>query len=210
MPNEDIQFGYHSASGRQIRITNDGLRAERKGPHTVADDGVAYGARPLKGLAEFEVKIVSYWAKCASSIQLGVMRCKKGALIEPGTSIYQHAVNHCVWGGQQLFNNLVTPSKTSDYGYVELGDVHVGDCVGLRVSEDGSLEFFVNGKSQGIAIRNIYTRKSDIYPVVDHRCDSAATVITKAGECKHDQWLSDILLNCQLISMQFDTCIIML
>ena len=29
VPNKDIQFGYHRASGRQIRITNDGLRAEK-------------------------------------------------------------------------------------------------------------------------------------------------------------------------------------
>ena len=29
---EDIQFGYHSASGKHIRITNDGLGAEKINP----------------------------------------------------------------------------------------------------------------------------------------------------------------------------------
>ena len=28
-PNKDIQFGYHSALGKNIRITNNGLGAER-------------------------------------------------------------------------------------------------------------------------------------------------------------------------------------
>ena len=42
VPNKDIQFGYHSASGEQIRINNDGLRAERMDPDRVAGNGVAY------------------------------------------------------------------------------------------------------------------------------------------------------------------------
>ena len=29
LPNKAIQFGYHSATGKQIRITNGGLDAER-------------------------------------------------------------------------------------------------------------------------------------------------------------------------------------
>jgi hypothetical protein len=85
-PNKDIQFGYHSASGKHIRITNSGLGAERMNPEDECDDGVAYGAQPLKGLAEFEVKMVSYGAlaKWTESLGLVVMTCKKGVPIEPG------------------------------------------------------------------------------------------------------------------------------
>ena len=68
VPNKDIQFSYHSASGKQIRITNDGLGAERMNPDTKYWDGVAYGALPLKGLAEFEVKIVSFRANWSTSL----------------------------------------------------------------------------------------------------------------------------------------------
>ena len=183
VPNEDIQFGYHSASGKQIRITNDGLGAEKMDPDKVFLDGVAYGARPLKGKAEFSVEIVSY---AVGSLGFGVMRCKKGVPIESGPSIPSDpcdAANHCVWAGQLLFNNLVTPREWSDYGYVDLDDLREGDCVGLRLSQDGVLEFFVNGKSQGIAAKNIYTRNRDVYAVVDHYGQCVATVITKAGEC---------------------------
>ena len=187
VPNEDIQFGYHSASGKQIRITNDGLGAERMDPDVMWKDGVAYGARPLKGRAEFEVKIVSYYGTKwgGESIQFGVMRCKKGVPIEPGPNIPRDsydAANHYVWVNQQLFKNLVTPSEHSDYSYVDLDDLREGDCVGLRLSQEGALEFFVNGESQGIATKNIYTRNSDVYAVVDHNGECVATVITKAGE----------------------------
>ena len=186
VPNEDIQFGYHSASGKQIRITNDGLGAERMDPDRVRSNGVAYGARPLKGISTFEVKIVSYRAKSRWSLQFGVMRCKKGVPIESGPSIPSESFNaayHCVWGDQRLYNNLVTPGEESDYGCVDLDDLREGDCVGLRLSQDGVLEFFVNGESQGIAAKNIYTRNSDVYAVMDHYGQCVATVITKAGEC---------------------------
>ena len=181
-----IQFGYHSASGKQIRITSDGLAAERMTPDDVYDDGIAYGACSLKGLAEFEVKMVShYGAVWSSSLQLGVMRCKKGVPIESGPSIPENSYNakyHCMWVGQTLVNNLITPRKMSDYGHVDLKDLREGDCVGLCLSQDGVLEFTVNGESQGIAADNIYTRDTDVYAVVDHRGCCVATVITKAGD----------------------------
>ena len=185
VPNEDIQFGYDSASGKQIRITNDGLGAERVDPNKEFYNGVAYGAHLLKGLAEFEVKIVSYGTRWYGTIRFGVMRCKKDVPIEHGPSIpsdSRYAANHCVWSNRQLWNNAVSPSEKSDYGYVDLDDLREGDCVGLRLSQDGVLEFFVNDESQGIAAKNIYTRNSDVYAVVEHNANCVATVITKAGE----------------------------
>ena len=189
VPNKDIQFGYHSASGEKIKITNSGLGAERMDPDYQFSGGVAYGALPLKGLAEFEVKIISSGAHCLTSLQLGVMRYyKKGVPIESGPSIPEDSYNakhHCVWTEQKLYNNLITPAEESDYGYVDLDDLHEGDTAGLRLSHDGVLEFFVNGENQGIAVKNVYTRDTDVYAIVDHHDQCVATVITKAGECKH-------------------------
>jgi neuralized-like protein 4 len=165
-PNKDIQFGYHSASGKHIRITNNGLGAERMNPEDKFDDGVAYGAQPLKGLAEFEVKMVSYGASWAGSLRFGIRTCKKSVAIEsgPGIPVYSpNAEYHCVWSSQRLFNNLVSPGERPDYGYVDLDDLREGDCVGLCLSRDGVLEFTVNGESQGIAAKNIYTRDTDVY-----------------------------------------------
>ena len=189
VPNKDIQFGYHSVSGKQIRITNNGLGAERMKPDSVYSDGVVYGAQPLKGRAEFEVEIVSSEAGWTESLGIGVMRCKKGVPIK-SIDIPSHpynAINHFVWTNNQLFNNLVdVAGKQRDYGYVDLFDIREGDCIGLRLSQDGLLEFTVNGKGQGLATRNIYTRDTDVYAFVNHWGKRVATVITKAGECRHN------------------------
>ena len=182
---QDIQFGYHSASGKHVKITNDGLRAKKM---DVLGNGVACGAQPLKGVAEFEVKIVSH----RSGLHFGVMRCKKNAPVKSGHN-FPHisfaVLNHCIWADQRLCNNLVTPSKLSAYGSIDLEDLREGDYVGLRLSEDGVLEFTVNSESQGIAAKNVYARDSDIYAVVDHYGNHAATAITKAGECTCSAWL---------------------
>ena len=187
-PNKDIQFGYHSASGEQIRITNDRLGAERMNSDTKYEDGIAYGVLPLKGKAEFEVKMVSYGTKWAGSLRFGITRCTKGVPIKSGPSIPENSFEakyHYMWTGQRLYNNLITPGEESDYGCVNLQDLREGDCAGLRLSHDGVFEFFVNGESQGIAIKNICTRDTDVYAAVDHYANCVATVITKAGECKY-------------------------
>ena len=184
--NKDIQFGYHNAAGKNIRISNNGLGAERMNPEYDFDNGVAYGAQPFKGLAEFEVKMMTYGAKWLTSLRFGVMRTKRGKVIESGSGIPKNsriAKHHCVWADRTLYNNLVTTGERPGCGYVDLDDLREGDCVGLRLSRDGVLEFTVNGESQGIAAENIYTRNTDIYAVVDHYGPCVATVITKAGEC---------------------------
>ena len=181
----DREFGYNvSTLGRQIRLTNDGLGAERMDPDRVPDNGVVYGAHCLKGRAEFEVKIVSHGTRWSGkSIQFGVMRCKKGASVKSGPSTCSKS-QRVIWVDHQLHDSTTTPGsgKQPEYGYVNLSDLRVGDCVGLWLSKDGVLEFTVNGESQGIAGKKIYTRNTDVYAVVDHYGSCVATVITKAGE----------------------------
>ena len=180
---KDRKFGYFRASGRQIKLTSNGLGAERMDPARVPDNGVVYGAHRLKGRAEFEVKIVAHntgWS--GKSIQFGVMRCKKGIPIESGPSIYSKS-QRVLWVDHQLYNSIATPSgKPTEYGYINLSDLRVEDCVGLCLSKDGVLEFTVNGESQGIAAKKVYSRNSDVYAVVDHYGSCVATDITKAGE----------------------------
>ena len=50
-------------------------------------DGVVYSALPHKGMAEFEVEIVSYGTEWKSPMGFVVMRCKKGIPIESGLNI---------------------------------------------------------------------------------------------------------------------------
>ena len=50
------------------------------------------------------------------------------------------------------------------HGSTNLHDLCEGDCLGLRVSHDGVLTFFVNGKSQGVAAQGVYQDGYDLYP----------------------------------------------
>ncbi len=185
---EDIvQFGYHNISSSQIKITENGLAAEKRDPDAHYAHGVAYGARPLKGTAEFEVKIASYGTGWSGTLKLGVMRAKKDMPLVSGPSIPRYSpegVDHCVWSSDKIHNRLNTPAVESNYtgSKVNLDDLREGDRVGLRLSHDGMLTFFVNGKSQGVAAENIYDKECDVYAVVDHYANCKATVITRAGK----------------------------
>lgn len=193
---DTIQFGYHSVSSSQIKITDDGLAAEKRDADSQYAHGVAYGARPLKGTAEFEVKIASYGTGWSGTLKLGVMRCKKDVPLVTGTSIPRYSpegVDHCVWSSDKLHNRLVTPVVESNYGNTNLDDLREGDRVGMRLSHDGVLVFFVNGKSQGVAAENIYDRNCDVYAVVDHYANCRATVITRAGKMCCDDPLPSAL-----------------
>lgn len=185
---EDIvQFGYHNVSSPQIKITQDGLAAEKKDPDSHYAHGVVYGARPLKGTAEFEVKIASYGTGWSGTLKLGVMRSKKDMPLVSGPSIPRYSpegVDHCVWSSDKIHNRLNTPAVESNYrsSKINLDDLREGDRVGLRLSHDGVLTFFVNGRSQGVAAENIYDKNCDVYAVVDHYANCKATVITRAGK----------------------------
>ena len=164
---EEIQFGYYSPSqhlGRLqdiVRITNDGLGSEAIGR---VDGYGAYGTLPLRGRAEFEVKIVN---SCGQSFQVGLMKFKKK---NASGCIAHHDLHR--------FCDIFCEHLIHSCDHCE------GDNFGLRLSEDGALEFTVNGESQGIAAENVYTRDTDVYAFVDHYDwdNGAATVITKAGE----------------------------
>lgn len=180
VPNDDVQFGFHSSTGEHIRLTDDGLGATRMNSSKILDGGIVYGAYPLNRRAEFEVKIVKSIDVWYDGLQFGVMKYEKGEPSPQIPSDCRGAVNHCVWSSQWLFN-FVARNEQSEYGSVNLDDLREGDRVGLRLSEDGVLQFTVNGESQGIAAKNIYTRNSDVYAVVNHSGSCVATKITKAG-----------------------------
>ncbi len=118
-------------------------------PEDTSNYSIAYGAKPL-GLAEFEMKMVSfmYGLTWTGSLRVGLMIYNEHVPIGSGSGIPRESYNsqyHLVWDSQRLFNNLIAPEERSDYGYVDLDDLCEGDCVGLRLSQDGELEFTVNG-----------------------------------------------------------------
>ncbi len=182
---ETVQFGYHNISSPQIKISEDGRSAEKRDPDSHYAHGVAYGARPLKGTAEFEVKIAAYGTGWSGTIKLGVMRALRDMALVGGPCVPRYSpegVDHCVWSSDKIHNRLGTPAVERTYtGAMNLDELREGDRVGLRLSHDGVLVFFVNGKSQGVAAENIYDKEFDVYAVVDHYANCKATVITRSG-----------------------------
>ena len=169
----------------QIKISEgDGLMAEKKDPSSYYAHGVAYGGKPLRGTAEFEVELASYGTGWSGTLKLGVMRCKAGTGIQhkdiPRYS--PEGTDHCVWSSDKLHNRLGGTTEEKSYGLENLDNLREGDRLGLRLSHDGMLVFFINGKWQGLAAEGVYEKGFEVYPVIDHYANCKATHITRAGQ----------------------------
>lgn len=75
----------------------------------------------------------------------------------------------CIWQTGAIYNTL--KNSSSIVGYSNACDLDLlvpGDRVGIMITIEGNLEFFVNGKSQGIAAEGVYKvdSYSDLYPLI--------------------------------------------
>ena len=180
-----VEFGFHPVHSDRMKLSKDGLLAEKKDPGAVYAYGVTYGHRVLKGTTEFEVEISSYGTGWAGTLKLGVMQKKAENKIklEDIPRYSSDAENYCMFSSKKIFNRLTGSSGPADkeYGSVDLDSLRKGDRVGLRVSQDGVLIFFVNGKSQGVAAIGVYQKGFDLYAVVDVYAQCSAVKISRAG-----------------------------
>ena len=177
-----VEFGFHSIYADNIKMSEDGILAEKT---KLYGCGVVYGAKVLRRTTEFEVEITSCKTKWAGSLTLGVMQCQKGTKIKHSAipQISLGAEMYCMWSSHRVLNKLVGylgPTEKK-YGSTNLENLREGDRLGLRVSHDGVLTFFVNGKSQGVAAQGVYQDGYDLYPVVDVYAKCEAVRITRAG-----------------------------
>lgn len=182
---ETVQFGYHDVHhSKQMSLSEDRLSATKKDPTVQYAHGVCYGALPLRGTAEFEVEITSYGTPWSGTMKLGVMRCESNSkIVVPRYS--PEGTEHCVWSSSKIHSRLTGGHAVEEveraYGKVNLDDLKIGNRVGLRLSYDGALSFYVDGRSQGVAAENVYLKGHDVYAVVDHYANCKATRITRAG-----------------------------
>ena len=177
-----VEFGFHSIYADNIKISEDGILAEKI---KLYDCGVVYGAKVLRGTTEFEVEITSCKTKWAGTLTLGVMQCETGRIIKHSDipQISLGAEMYCMWSSRRVLNKLVGYSGPTErkYGSANLENLREGDRLGLRVSHDGVLTFFVNGTSQGVAAQGVYQEGYDLYAVVDVYSNCKAVRITRAG-----------------------------
>ena len=86
-----------------------------------------------------------------------------------------------MWTKDVFISRLDGRVEEISYGHTHLETLRTGDRLGLRISSAGDLEFFVNGESQGVAVKRVYEKGYDVYAVVDHYANCRATCVSKAG-----------------------------
>lgn len=185
---KDIQFGFHKKARENVFVSQSSRRAMIVDQSRGA--GTAYTARPLSGVAEFEVRLLEYAGGIRGSLKLGLMRRKANDQV-PALSIprlSEHRDNSCVWSQSKFKEKTEFQNNFGDvhllryYGIVNLCDLRQDDCLGLQVSAEGDLSFFVNGVSQGVAARQVYQAGLEVYCFVELMESCKAVEITRAGK----------------------------
>ena len=149
--------------------------------------GFAYSALPLLGHTEFEIRLLDYSGSRNSSLKLGLMR-HRATCSESIPKPSEHRDNSCVWfksrykRKSEFQNNFGMVHLLRYYGLVDLTDLRQEDKMGLQLSRDGDLSFFVNGVSQGVAAHGIYQPGFHVYCFVELVEGYKAVEITRAGE----------------------------
>ena len=187
---DEVLFGFHRQAGNNVFISKNSLQAvtvdKKEGSSLV------YAAVPFRGTVEFEVRLVDYYYGIRGSIKMGVMRrtmCRSTSQVGiPKQS--EHRDNSCVWFRSsfkhrtEFQNNFGSVHMLRYYGRTDLGELQKGDRVGLRVSLDGELSFFVNGSSQGVAAEGIYREGCDMFCFIEMVEGCEAVEVTRASKAE--------------------------
>lgn len=188
---EEVQFGFHKQAGENIFVSRSMHRAMRV--DQAGKVGIVYTATSLRGLSEFEVRLLDYSGRVASSLKMGVMR-RRASRLDRTVSIpklSEHRDNSCVWFKSwykqktEFQNNFGAVHILRYYGCVDLCELKQDDRLGLQLSPEGELSFFVNGMSQGVAAYGVYDSGYDVYGFLELVEGHRAVEITRAGKLVH-------------------------
>ena len=134
---------------------------------------------PLRGTVEMELQLVhddeANLCGFGRNVSVGVASCPR--YIDRKTA-HNENVTKVMWRGG---HELVTSQGKSHYGTVNLFHLRDGDRIGIWVKNSGELVFSVNGRSQGVAAKQLYDSDRELYVLVDVNKSDYALRITKAG-----------------------------
>ena len=167
-----------------MKVSENGIKAEKQNPEKWYNDGVVYSARPVRGHVEFETEIVQLGTKLpGGKIRLGIMLHKPDTPFEIPSSETHQEPNYCIWDNEKMYNNIMqTNTDGVPYGKIALKNLRKEDRVGIIITSNGELHFLINGEPQGQAVNGVYKTSDDVYIIVDHCCKCEATQITRASE----------------------------
>ena len=187
---DTIQFGFHPVGGRNAHFSRDLLIA---GCCNHGGHAVCYGAWPFRGLSEMEVKIIGIPHNDSISayeqeLLMGLMKRKKGTghvdchNDVPRCSQDKPADHFIVYQSFKVSNKMDPKNiVVKEYGYrTTLRLLDKWDTLGMQVTENGELYFYVKGVCQGLAATNVYLEGYDIYPFFELRGNVHVVRVTKA------------------------------
>ena len=160
-----------------------GRSARRIDPWRTMNRGIVLSSVPLRGLCEFEVKLTGYSSNWSGNLIIGIVGFEKRKLIS-SSDFPSNAIefdNSCVWSCGTIYKRE-NGQKGVDHN--NSGLVCEGDAVGLQITKEGTLSFYLNGSCKGVAMDGVYDKMSnmEVYAVVDHYGRAVSTEIVRAGE----------------------------
>ena len=95
--------------------------------------------------------------------------------------------NCCVWDRNTIIiRENGRTVKRQRYQY-DLDYLCKGNTVGLQITKEGTLSFYLNGSCKGVAMKGVYYESNmEVYAVVDHHGGGDSTEIVRAGEWEYN------------------------
>eukprot|EP00118_Oscarella_pearsei_P024960 m.307206 g.307206 ORF g.307206 m.307206 type:complete len:268 (+) comp42017_c0_seq1:39-842(+) len=136
---------FHRRCGQNIRLEKDNTVARRAESY---NRGVVYSGEPLEIGEVFSVRFDEKEGGWAGGFRMGVCICDPEISDVPsGVLDVYNQEDHWVLSGSTLHHN----HDEVNYAEVHLEGLKPGDVVGVMVTEEGELHFFLNGEDKGSA-----------------------------------------------------------
>lgn len=151
---------FHECHGTLIFLSNQNRTARRRSPTTEFNNGVIFSKTPLRGTEIFEVRLDRKIGTWSGSFAIGVTTCDPRTVEIPSSAAGLKNGSWIMSGASVLRDGS---ALLDEYGR-DLDELNEGDVVGVQRQIDGTLYFYVNGVSMGVAARNIPV---NVFAVID-------------------------------------------
>ena len=164
-------------------MSDDGRSAQGIDP--LSCSAIVLSSVPLRGLCEFEVKLL-YASMFRGNFMFGIVCSEKAGTSINSTHFPIIATkfdNCCVWDRNTIsIRENGRTVKRQRYQY-DLNYLRKGNTVGLQITKEGILSFYLNGSCKGVAMKGVYDKSNmEVYAVVDHYGGGDSTEIVRAGK----------------------------
>lgn len=151
---------FHQIHGRNVRVSNGGMTAQRHSATETFDDAILFSSRPLRQRESFEVVLDAIMVHWKDTISIGVTGIRPEEITLPRTATSLHQETILLSGNALLFNGS---SIRKDFLPFHLDCLKVGTRLGVMLNGD-FVHFFIDGVDQGPAYE---CKVQHVYAVVD-------------------------------------------